>query len=374
MIGIRQLYQIGDVVLHAHHRSGQSQSYQSRGQSVELVDTYRILTSVSAHKTTIRQDTADILLFSNGVYGASQILELLKRQIGVFTDVIGYVDVTRYPAIVNDCGCLQCGCCPCNIMWLHNTGRLVNINASAVDNNTYSVQLTFELHSYWKPLNRLLWTKRGLGLSRNFATHRFDDTLDDRVMQYPTCDSFFDNCIQFYKQQYTNINSFIYDPFWQKELLCANLPNGYPEIGYATYWGTGTSQAMVHVDQRYWSAPPLSIYSFRKIDGLTTSARIRISREEANRVIGSFVNINFDRINTLATTNGYTLTANDVLRVGDVDGFAHVMRSNEIIFYCAEAINRNDGDYPGYITPGTNRIYINPRGAEYWQYHLYRSL
>lgn len=373
MISQRMLYQIGDVVLHAHHRSGQSQSFQARGASVELVDTYKVLTSVSAHKTTIRRDTADILLFSNGVFSASQIAELLKRQVGVFTDVISYVYTTREQPLAQDCGCALCGCCPCNIMWLHNTGVLKSITIAPVDNMLYSAQLEFELHSYWKPLNRLLWNKRGLGLSRNFNEYRFDDDLTDRVMQYPTCDTLVGSCTQFYRKHYSNLLTFIYDPFWQKELMC-DLPDPYPEIGYTTYWGTFSSTAMVHEEQMYWSAPPLSIYSFRKINGLETQALIRVSREEANRNITGRTTINFERVNNVASQNGYTLTAYDVLRVGDVDGFAHVMRNNEIIFYCAEAINRNDGDFPGYLTPGTSSVYINPHGAEYWQYHLYRSL
>lgn len=374
MIGQRMIYQIGDVVLHGHHRSGQTQNYQARGASVELVDTYRVLTSVSPHKTSIRRETSDILLFSNGVFGASQIAELLKRQVGVFTDIISYTNITREVPLAHDCGCAICGCCPCNILWLHNAGVLKSINVTPVDINIYSATLEFELHTYWKPLNRLLWTKRGLGLSRNFNQYSFNDSLDEKVLQYPTCDTFNTGCIQFYKQHYQNLNNFIYDPYWQLELLCQSLPNSYPMIGSATYWGVGNSTKMVHENQMYWSAPPLSIYTFRKVQNKDGLVEILINREEANRAIDSVTTINLERVNNLADNNGVTLIASDELRVGDVDGFAHIMRDGEIILYCAEAVNRSEGDFPGYLSPGTNRIQIDPQNTEYWQYHLFRSL
>lgn len=374
MISQRQLYQIGDVVLHGHNRSGQSQSYAARGQSVELVDTYKMLSSVSAHKTTIRSDTADILLFSNGVFSASQIAELLKRQIGVFTDVIAYVYTTREQAMAQDCGCLLCGCCPCNIMWLHNVGVLKSITIAPVDYNTYSAQLTFELHSYWKPLSPLLWSYRGLGVSRNFAEKNFNINTYP-LMNYPTCANFFTGCIQFYRQHYKNIEDFIYNADLQSEILCnESLPSGYPFIGYTRTWGTFASTHVIHAHAEYWSAPPMSIYTFRKFVNDTSQATILISREEANRSIESRTTINFARVNNLADDNGVTLIASDELRVGDVDGFAHVMRDGEIILYCAEVINRTDGDFPGYLTPGTNRVAIDPKGTEFWHYHLFRSL
>lgn len=373
MIQQRVLYQIGDVVLHAHHRSQQSQSYQARGASVELVDTYKVLTSTSAHKTSIRKDTADILLYSNGVYSASQIAELLKRQVGVFTDVFSYVYTTREPALANDCGCALCGCCPCNIMFLHNVGKF-SMTITGTSSDFYAATLEFELHSYWKPINTLLWTKGGLGLSRPFNKLDFDNHTTDAVMQLPTCDTLFTGCIQFYKRQYTSLN-FMNDPYWLGELIC-RTPQNYPAIGFVRDWVSGTSTSHITENQMYWSAPPLSMYMFRKIQNLDTRAEMFIERQEANRSISSFVSINFDRINTLAALNGVDIIASDILKVGDVDGFAHIYRrgTEEIILYCAEAIQYNNGDFPGYLTPGTNTVYINPHGAEYAQFHLYRSL
>lgn len=368
------VYQIGDVVLHAHHRGGQSQTWQARGQSVELVDTYKVLTSVSGHKSTIRSETMDILLFSNGIFSPSQTAELLKRELGVFTDVISYVYTTREAAIANDCGCLQCGCCPCNIMWLHNVGVLKGINIQPVDLNMYSAQLTFELHSYWKPLSTFMWRQGGLGVSRNLAEIEYRASTYE-LMNYPTCDNFYTGCIQFYRNHYRDIQDFIYDADLQSEILCGDtLPNAYPSIGYARSWGTYESTFMIREDPEYWSAPPLSIYTFRKIQNKTGTMRILVSREEANRSIESRTTINLDRINNLASLNGITLIANDELKVGDVDGFAHIMRDGIVILYCAEAVNKNDGDFPGYLTPGTNRVKIYPEGTEYWHYHLFRSL
>lgn len=369
------LYQIGDVVLHAHHRSQQSRQFQARGTSVELVDTYKVLTSTSAHKTSIRRETADILLYSNGVFSPSQQGRLLERQVGVFTDVFSYVYTTREPALANDCGCALCGCCPCNIMFLHNVGRLVSVNIQPASPDFYAATLEFELHSYWKPINTLLWSQGGLGLSRPFNKLDFDDiAIDSKVMQLPTCDTLFTACIQFYKKQFISLD-FMNDPYWLGEFIC-RTPQNYPAIGFIRDWSNGTSTSHVVEEQIYWSAPPLSMYMFRHLPILTSQADIYIVRQEANRSIESHVTINFERVNNLASDNGITLLASDVLKVGDVDGFAHVYRrqTEEIILYCAEAINYNDGDFPGYLTPGTNTVYINPRGAEYAQFHLYRSL
>lgn len=375
MLQQRMIYQIGDVVLHAHHKAPQTQQFQARGSSAELQDTYRTLTSTSEHKTSIRTDTAEVLLFSNGVFSPAHTVEILKSQIGVFQDIISYVYTTPEQAPEGlGCDCALCGCCPCQLLWLHNTGVLKSISVQLAEEDFYSATLTFELNSYWQPLNRLLWMTGSIGVSHPSVKRSFYDELNNEnlFMDYPTCDSIEGVCMQFYKRNYNDLR-FFYDPFWQVQMNC-NLPIDHPEIGFARDWSSRDANPVIHIHKWLWSAPPLSIYSFRGIHRLSTKAQIRITRQEANREIIGRTTVNFERINNIAANAGITLVGTDILRVGDVEGFAHVIRDGKILLYVADAVNRTNGDFPGYLSPGTNSVYINPKGANHAHCHIFRSV
>ncbi len=352
---IPNIFQIGDVALHLHMNSVPSASREALGTSVQLQDSYKVLGSNSRRNTKIRSLSFEALLFAKGNFTESQIVQRLYNLIGIQTDIIAYDTPNTSFSRTSTCACAQCNCCPCVALWLHATGRIMKLNVQVSGQKT-TIQVDMEVITHWKSLNRVIWRVIDEGmpatpfLKDNNVT-RFPSGICD-APPYPTCTDIYNgSCFMWGKINY-NDKDWLYTPSVFGCFFCNQI--NYPETGIAQYWEHGEYTHAFFIDPRYWSFSPLDIYVFKEFNNVNQVVTIENNAVQGNNPSEHLTTINFETITDLYAEFGYTYVATDRLIVGDVDGFAHVRRDGEILFYCAQAITLTNNEYPGQLFPGFN--------------------
>lgn len=375
---IRHIYQIGNVPIHAHVNAYTQMSYTGRGKSEDLQDSYRVLLVSAPRRVEPRTERYSLTLYNNGMWSEAQTVQRLLTISNQHVDVIAYELVGTNGQAVDDslkCACAVCECCPCEMLWLHNVGRMTRLEVTGDDNDAITLSLEVEFGSYWKPVNRMLWDWRSDGASSIYG-REFSNSRLEAIAQYPTCDDVFSykRCRMFYKTQY-NDTSFLYDPFWLTELHCNHRPD-YPDTGHVTNWNKEDTKTFVNIEPHRWSAPPISLYLFKGFKNLTTTSKLTITRQEVFRTLNELVTIDWSVVNAIADDEDISIAPKrDIFVLGDVRSFAYVMRGNDILFYASSAVTYNGlGDFPGMLSPGTNIVFAEPKKAVLAQHHYYRRL
>jgi hypothetical protein len=143
-----------------------------------------------------------------------------------------------------------------------------------------------------------------------------------------------------------------------------------------TNWNKEETKSFINIAPHRWSAPPTSLYIFKDFKNLTTTARLDITRQEVFRTLEESVTIDWGDVNDLADDAGVAIAPlRDIFVLGDIRGFACVMRAGEVLFYAASAIRYTGlGDFPAMLSPGTNIVFAQPEKAVLAQHHYYRRL
>ncbi len=367
----RQLFQIGDVVGHFHIEQTADASYTSLGNSQQLTDSYKILSAVSNRISTIRTETYKMLAFKNGLFDINRLLNLLGNRV----DVIAYEYVNKPQHYKSNCSCASCGCCPCDLLWLHSTGVVKSISIREEDFEKFYVDLTIEYDNYWKALNRVLWKASNEYFPTTFTKQLPETWLWYKMVHpYPSCDDITSGrCWSFHKLNYEN-NNWLYDPLYYPDIHCHHR-NNYPATGSFSYWTVGNDIVTnLFVDTRYWNAPALSTYLLKDFNIAGENLTIEISNNTGGRLYNYTTTVDYDSLLDIYDERSQTYDSDDILIFGDVKGQAYIRRDSELLFYCGEAITRTYGEFPAILYGGYNMIKINTNEAALAQHHYYRRL
>lgn len=366
-----QLFQVGDMSFHGHLLSYPEEKIQSRGDTEVMVSSYKMLMPDASYLIKPRTYSLEMQIYSTDNWGSGQFIQKFKNLIGKVTDIFAFEIVRDNPDKIA-CGCPICECCTCDLLWLHNIGRITDISVKSGDYWSFTASIGIEVQSYWKPVNRLIWEWKRVGATSRFETD-WENSWLKRIRQYPNCDMMEEGqCFFWYKRCRPSLTE-LYDPDYFTALHCYHRLN-YPATGYTSHWSTINDRHFITIFEWVWSAPPLSQYYFMNLTQLNGDITITV-RSEYNQCakICTTTIVEATLLSEL-TAVGITLADSDILVVGDTRGFAHLMRNGEIIAYLAEAVSFTCGDWPGQILPGSNTVEIEPNGSRFSMHHYYRRL
>jgi len=367
---LNNIFQIGDVRFHLHVDDWHGESLQSIGKSAPIQDSYRVLMPSTRYKYQSTSYKISALLYNDGIYEESQYLQKLKSLEGLETDVIAYRQIGGGANVHQ---CCQCFCCGCRLMWLHTSGRVVDIKVTAENFRVYRVTIDLEVQPTWIPLNRALfrWNRQGASQTNTeFLTEPFEDQVEDN---YPNCDELYNQGDCYYWRRRSILS---YGDLYNPELFTYLHQNTDPQTGVATDWKTTSDRVYVTCRPEYWGMAPLSIYVFDMLD--SSNGKILIDVRHPINIVNEIsrrTEVDITTVKQLAFASGISIVDTDLLVIGNVQDGGFIVRNGEIVVYVAPAIVRNGDDWPGMLEPGRNVVEVYPPVDGRWAMnHTFRSL
>jgi hypothetical protein len=402
---VRQLYQIGTQAMHTHTLSYTPGDISAGGKLSTYQDSWRVLSPSSAHKTNIRKESIEILLFADGIFSSGQIYNNLLSMIGVPVDLISYEMFNENP-ISQDSRivCCQCDCCECVLQFYTAIGRVSDIKLNQKHDDYYALTITVEYITLWKPMSRAEWRYQYQG-NNIFGREDFipritnpwsgdiEVDLSAWLEDYPTCDMLFANpCRAFRKFFYTDDWQYLPDIYRQHD---CSTTRGLPSP-YGTTWWMATEGGQTHYDRIIvppdrWNAPSLS---YVVIDGWVDSSDVitftNKYQQQYNRLEYT-TEIDLAVVNEIASQNTISISKDELggeetetlleptdrLVIGEIEGIVQVRRMvdsihDSVILYAGGAVNTSAPDYPFTLYPGMNRWELNSRESRVSFRHIFR--
>lgn len=369
---VLNIVQIGDVAINHHAQPYPESRIRTGGKAEQMLDSYRVLLPHNPMVAEVREYRIEATIYATYQRSTSHLMRSLERLVNRVTDIIS-VEVLG-PAHSN---WMQPTVIQPNreyAMWYHNRGRMSELTPKSENAASIELRIELETFSYWQPLNPAIWYPVARALASP-GTNERTAFASYEIADFPRVESFFDfhRPVAFQKKIYAD-TSFHYDPAYFTELT-AQQDDDLPRTRYTSDWFTNNQDHTVIVDAERWSAPPLSLYLFKDLVTAGTTITIEVTHESDiwSRQTDT-TTIDIAAVDTAVDDAGFTLSDSDILVVGDVDGFAFVIRAGTILTYVANAITRTGGAWPAQIYPGTNEIHIDADGSTHAQHHIFRRL
>lgn len=368
-----QIVQIGDVTINHHASPAQESRLRTKGKAEEMLDSYRVLLPHAPMVSEVREHRIDAILYATYQRSTTHLMRSIERLLNRVTDIIAVevlgVGATTWmqPTVIQPMHELA--------MWYHKRGRIVDLTPKSENAQSIELRIELEAYSYWQPLNPAIWYAATRDLA-NVSTNQRTTFASAEIVALPTVEKFFDfhRPLSFQKKIYSD-TSFHYDPAYFTELTNQE-DDELPRTRYTSDWFAGNQDYTIIVDRERWSASPLSIHLFKNlVTPAPVTMEIEVTHESDiwSRQTDT-TTIDVAAVDTAVTDAGFTLADTDILVVGDIDGYACVMRAGTILTYCADAVTRTGGSWSGQIYPGTNELHINTDGATHAQHHIFRRL
>jgi hypothetical protein len=369
---VLNIVQIGDVAIQQHAAPYPESRLRTKGKAEQMLDSYRILLPHNPTIPEVREYRIDAVIYASYQRSTSHLYHSLMRLLNRVTDIIGLEIIG-----VGNSNWMQPPVIQPNreySMWYHNRGRITDLTPKTENAQSIELRIEMETYTFWHPLNPALWYAATRDLASPAVNQRVTFASDE-ISSLPRAEKFYDSHrpMSFQKKIYAD-TSFHYDPDYFLELT-AQQDDDLPRTRYTSDWFTNNQDHTIIIDRERWNAAPLSIYLFKDLVAAGTTITIEIIHEADiwSRQTDT-VTIDIAAVDTAVDDAGFTLVDTDILVVGDVDGFAFVVRAGTILTYVADAVTRTGGAWPGQLYPGTNEIHIDADGSTHAQHHIYRRL
>jgi hypothetical protein len=361
-----QLYQIGSTRLAVY---SEEDNYLYDDSAVGKPTRFMYSNRIAPVNTQFARESREIkwsgLLLGTGNRRQDQTLELLRSQVGLPQPIIGYVYPD--PSVNIGCGCRHCSD-GCTILWFEALGEITRVRPRSDNNRIPELEITIDLHSHWRGLNRYLWYWGSLEsklLGQKTAPTNYRDVIE--VRDWPTCQQIFNctDCHVWEYQDYTDA-SYRFDPdYWDALLNCSAFCQSH-RAGKAGSWQTGNIATSLFVDQGMWGAEPIAMYAFKN---LPQSGEIFINVSYRRGVQQQVEQTRLDLADIdaaiTAASQGNLLTT-DVLYAGDIlerkNGISYprafILRDGEILANVFVPIAESPQYSPGKIGTGHARVSI----------------
>ena len=344
-----------------------------RGNSVNIVDSDQVVFTHEQFKPSVRDLKIDAVLLNKPNWTKQQQASELEHYGGSVQDLIGYAYVGCECPDINHCNC-SCSCGTggygCKIVWMHTRAKLTDIRRSRQTNHKQiELGLSFDLLSYWMPLNAILWKfdDTGWGDQWNPPGHDFEVICET----FPGCEALdLLACNDLYRwHRHVSIGNIMFKPWvWDRVFDCQPQDD---VVGKNGDWTSGIRKDTIYAWRDQWSQRPHSMYALRYLTPSGDST-IRVLHEDEWGHKENFATITHSKVNSiLNTVTGQGLGIGDKIIVGSIQGDAVVQRGGDVVARVPSAVSYNS-EWIGGLHPGKNIVVINTPGQSAFL-HQFRS-